>query len=123
MNQYFERADEIRHLSEAQIEQIYERYLSGEKSADLIAEFQIHCTVRSLLKVLPPIISREIMCPYCTLPMWVRRHAKGTKAFITRTLSMRQLRSSISTSRPRAARVMSVQRVRDCASAASRRSR
>jgi hypothetical protein len=82
LNQYFERADEIRHLSEAQIEQIYERYLSGEKSADLIAEFQIRCTVRSLLKVLPPIISRELMCPYCTLPMWVRRHAKGTKALL-----------------------------------------
>ncbi|MCM8743283.1 hypothetical protein [Pseudomonas koreensis] len=78
MNQYFEWAEEVRHLSEEQIEQIYERYLNGEKSAELMAEFQIPATVRSLLKVLPPIVSRELTCPYCDLPMWVRRHAKGT---------------------------------------------
>ncbi|WP_208101746.1 hypothetical protein [Pseudomonas koreensis] len=78
LNQYFECADEIRHLTEAQIEQIYKRYLSGEKSANLKAEFQIPATVRSLLTVLPPIVSRDLTCPYCCLPMWVRRHAKGT---------------------------------------------
>jgi len=80
LNQHFERKDEIRHLSEAQIEQIYKRYLHGEKSADLMAEFQIPATVRSLLQVLPPIVSPELTCPYCCQPMWVRRHARGTPA-------------------------------------------
>lgn len=78
MHQYFERAGEIAHLSEEQIEQVYQRYLDGEKSAALMAEYQIPATVRSLLKVLPPIVSQDLKCPYCDLPMWVRRHARGT---------------------------------------------
>ncbi|WP_424800306.1 hypothetical protein [Pseudomonas sp.] len=78
MHQYFERAQEIAHLSDDQIEQIYQRYLDGEKSAALLVEYQIPATVRSLLKVLPPIVSQDLMCPYCDLPMWVRRHARGT---------------------------------------------
>lgn len=78
MSQYFEWADEIKHLSEEQIEQLYQRYLDGEKSADLKIEFNIAPEVRSLLKILPPIISKDLTCPYCDLPMWVRRHAKGT---------------------------------------------
>ncbi|MBV4488904.1 hypothetical protein HU727_025255 [Pseudomonas sp. SWRI153] len=82
MPQYFQRAEEIRHLSDEQIEQIYQRYLDGEKTAELMAEFQIPSTVRSLLKVLPPIISPDLTCPYCALPMWVRRHARGTSALL-----------------------------------------
>ncbi|MFJ4605611.1 hypothetical protein [Pseudomonas atacamensis] len=78
MTQYFERAEEIRHLSDEQIEEIYKRYLEGEKTAVLMAEFKIPATVRSLLKVLPPVISADLSCPYCKLPMWVRRHARGT---------------------------------------------
>ncbi|MFJ2486398.1 hypothetical protein [Pseudomonas sp. NPDC087639] len=78
MHQYFELAEEVRHLTEEQIEQVYQRYLEGEKSAALLAEFRIPSTVRSLLKVLPPIVSQDLTCPYCDLPMWVRRHARGT---------------------------------------------
>ncbi|VEF10671.1 Uncharacterised protein [Pseudomonas fluorescens] len=78
MPQYFDRAEEIRHLSDEQIEQVYQRYLDGEKTAALMAEFKIPSTVRSLLKVLPPIVSDELSCPYCDLPMWVRRHARDT---------------------------------------------
>lgn len=82
MSQYFEWADEIKHLSGEQIEQLYQRYLNGEKSADLKIEFNIAPEVRSLLKILPPIISKDLTCPYCDLPMWVRRHAKGTPVSI-----------------------------------------
>lgn len=82
MSQYFEWADEIKHLSEEQVEQLYQRYLNGEKSADLKIEFNIAPEVRSLLKILPPIISKDLTCPYCDLPMWVRRHAKGTPVSI-----------------------------------------
>ncbi|MFW0756919.1 hypothetical protein ACN1C3_19665 [Pseudomonas sp. H11T01] len=80
MNQHFELADEVKHLSEAEIEVLYERYLAGEKSSDLIVEYKIPVTTRSLLKVLPPILSKDLKCPYCDLPMWARRHAKGTSA-------------------------------------------
>lgn len=78
MTQYFERAEEIRHLSDEQIEEIYKRYLEGEKTSQLMEQFQIPSTVRSLLKVLPPIVSTDLTCPYCELPMWMRRYARGT---------------------------------------------
>lgn len=80
MSKYFPWAPEIRHLTELQVEEIYQRYLNGEKSAALISEFNIPGNVHSLLKVLPPIVSKDLTCPYCELPMWVRRHAKGTPA-------------------------------------------
>ncbi len=76
MTQYFERAEEIRHLSDEQIEEIYKRYLEGEKTSQLMEQFQIPSTVRSLLKVLPPIVSTDLTCPYCELPMWMRRYAR-----------------------------------------------
>ncbi len=87
MTQYFDRAEEIRHLSDEQIEEIYKRYLEGEKTAALMAEFQIPATVRSLLKVLPPVISADLSCPYCKLPMWVRRHARGTPLSLRSTFN------------------------------------
>src|SRR4051812_17016953 len=77
MKQYFEWAQEIRHLSEEQVEALYQRYLNGEKTADLIAEYKLADTVRSVLKVLPPIVSADLRCPYCDLPMWMRRPARG----------------------------------------------
>lgn len=82
MSQYFPWAPEIRHLTEQQVEEIYQRYLNGEKSTALISEFNIPGNVRSLLRVLPPIISNELTCPYCELPMWVRRHPRYTPGSI-----------------------------------------
>ncbi|WRH94501.1 hypothetical protein RCC30_12050 [Pseudomonas fluorescens] len=79
MKQYFEWAQEIRHLSEEQVEALYQRYLNGEKTADLIAEYKLADTVRSVLKVLPPIVSADLRCPYCDLPMWMRRPARGRR--------------------------------------------
>ena len=80
MNQYFELLAEVRHLDEEAIEHLYQRYLAGEKTSDLLAEYKISKTVRSLLKVLPPLLSKDLKCPYCDLPMWSRRHARGTPA-------------------------------------------
>ncbi|VVN75975.1 hypothetical protein [Pseudomonas fluorescens] len=80
MEQYFAWAAEIKHLCEADIERLYERYLAGEKNADLLAEYKIAIEPRALLKVLPPIISKDLLCPYCDVPMWTKRRAKGTSA-------------------------------------------
>ena len=80
MNQYFELLAEVRHLDEDAIEDLYQRYLAGEKTSDLLVEYKIPATVRSLLKVLPPLLSKDLKCPYCDLPMWARRHARGTPA-------------------------------------------
>ncbi|MNQ59566.1 hypothetical protein D3C85_738160 [compost metagenome] len=78
MNEYFEPLGEVKHLSEPEIEVLYQRYLAGEKTSHLIAEYKIPGAVRSLLRVLPPLLSKELKCPYCDLPMWVKRHARGT---------------------------------------------
>ncbi|WP_426620320.1 hypothetical protein ACP3TY_13755 [Pseudomonas rustica] len=78
MKRYFQWAQEISHLSEEQVEQLYQRYLNGEKTADLIAEYKLPDTVRSVLKVLPPIVSADLTCPYCELPMWMHRPSRGT---------------------------------------------
>ena len=78
MNEYFEPLGEVKHLSEQEIEVLYQRYLAGEKTSDLMTEYKIPVAVRSLLKVLPPLLSKELKCPYCDLPMWVKRHARGT---------------------------------------------
>ena len=80
MNQYFELLAEVRHLDEEAIEHLYQRYLAGEKTSALLAEYKIPLTVRSVLKVLPPLLSKDLKCPYCDLPMWARRHARGTPA-------------------------------------------
>lgn len=82
MEQYFAWAPEIKHLCEADIEALYERYLAGEKNTDLLAEYQIAVEPRALLKVLPPIISKDLRCPYCDVPMWAKRRAKGTSAVL-----------------------------------------
>lgn len=80
MKPYFELLGEVKHLSEEQIEQLYQRYLAGEKTSDLIAEYKIPVAVRSLLTVLPPLLDKQLKCPYCNLPMWAKRYAKGTPA-------------------------------------------
>lgn len=79
MDQYFEKAIEVAHLSESDIETLYERYLNGEKNADLLLEYKVEVEPRALLKVLPPIISKDLRCPYCDVPMWAKRRAKTTR--------------------------------------------
>jgi hypothetical protein len=79
MDPYFEKASEVAHLSESDIETLYERYLSGEKNADLLLEYKVEVEPRALLKVLPPIISKDLRCPYCDVLMWAKRRAKTTR--------------------------------------------
>ncbi|WP_210558273.1 MULTISPECIES: hypothetical protein [unclassified Pseudomonas] len=66
----------LAHLSSAQIEEIYQRYLTGEKTCDLIKEFNIETNLNSLLKLLPPIERHDLICPYCTSPATERRRPK-----------------------------------------------
>lgn len=79
MDQFFEKSSEVAHLSESDIETLYGRYLCGEKNADLLLEYKIEVEPRALLKVLPPIISKDLRCPYCDVPMWAKRRAKTTR--------------------------------------------
>jgi hypothetical protein len=70
-------ADEIKHLSPDEIEELYQKYLDGEKNAVLINDYKINITPNKLIKVLPPIMLNETRCPYCDLPMFKKRRSKS----------------------------------------------
>lgn len=70
----------ISHLSEEQVEELYQRYISGERNADLVAEYQIAISPNSLVKVFPPVQLDSISCPYCCVKMYERRKSKGDLA-------------------------------------------
>jgi hypothetical protein len=64
------------HQSPSQINEIYVRYLKGEKTADLIKEYDVKTTSNSLLKLLPPIERHDLLCPHCSSPAIQRRRPK-----------------------------------------------
>lgn len=73
----FELTEEISHLSQEQIEELYERYLGGEKNADLVAEYEININPNRLVKILPPQVLPDHACPYCDVPMYKKRESKS----------------------------------------------
>jgi hypothetical protein len=72
-----ELAEEVRHLSLEQIEELYTKYLAGAKNSDLIEEYDISIKPNSLIKVLPPLIREDVLCPNCSLPMLQKRQSKS----------------------------------------------
>lgn len=47
-------ANAIKHLSLDEIEELYQRYLDGEKNSVLIEDYKININPNKLIKVLPP---------------------------------------------------------------------
>lgn len=76
-----EPADEIKHLSSNDIEELYQKYLDGEKNSDLINYYKIDINPNKLLKVLPPKKLEDMVCPYCEIPMFTKRRSKGTSSW------------------------------------------
>ncbi|MCG7537910.1 hypothetical protein [Pseudoalteromonas sp. OOF1S-7] len=70
-------ADEIKHLTSEQIEELYEKYRSGEKNQTLIEEYGLACTPQNLYKVFPPIMQNDMICPTCNIPMYEPRQTKS----------------------------------------------
>jgi len=71
---------EISHLSEEQVEELYRRYIAGERNADLVVEYELAIAPNSLIKIFPPVQVESISCPYCRVPMYERRKSKGDLA-------------------------------------------
>lgn len=69
-------ADEVAHLSEEQIEELYEKYLSGTKNSELVESYQISINPNKLISVLPPIRSDKC-CFYCNQPLYRKRKSKS----------------------------------------------
>ncbi|WP_138726224.1 hypothetical protein [Pseudomonas sp. FSL W5-0203] len=72
-----ERQSEISHLSDEQVEELYRRYVAGERNSDLVAEYKIEVSPNSLIKVFPPMQLSGVSCPHCDLQMYERRKSKG----------------------------------------------
>ncbi|MEZ9140938.1 MULTISPECIES: hypothetical protein [unclassified Shewanella] len=72
-----ELAPEVSHLSTEQIEELYQKYLSGVKNSELIEEFSIEANPNKLIKLLPPQLRDDCYCDYCDLPMLQKRKSKS----------------------------------------------
>ncbi|WP_447747749.1 hypothetical protein [Pseudomonas nicosulfuronedens] len=68
---------EISHLTLGEIEELYRRYLAGEKNADLVVEYKISIHPNSLIKILPPVKLETTYCPYCKVQMHEKRKSKS----------------------------------------------
>ncbi|ACA84713.1 hypothetical protein [Shewanella woodyi] len=68
---------EVSHLSAEQIEELYQKYLSGVKNSELIEEFSIETNPNKLIKLLPPLLRDDCQCDYCDLPMLQKRKSKS----------------------------------------------
>lgn len=78
-----EVAEEIKHLSLDEIEELYQKYLDGEKNSLLIEHYKIDITPNKLIKILPPKKLDDILCPYCDTPMFTKRRSKSASSWKT----------------------------------------
>ncbi|WP_335923893.1 hypothetical protein [Shewanella indica] len=73
----------LAHLTEEQIDVLYERYLGDEKVKDLIAEYGISCQPSGLAKLFPPKMLIDEFCPHCEGQVYELRRSKSDKSFGT----------------------------------------
>jgi hypothetical protein len=70
-------ANEISHLSPEQIEELYQKYIAGEKNSILVKQYNINVHPNKLIKILPPVRLTEYLCPHCKIPMYTNRKGKN----------------------------------------------
>lgn len=75
-----EIADEIKHLSRKEIEELYIKYMNGEKNSTLVDFYKIKINPNKLITILPPIVLYETLCPYCETPMFEKRKSKSSSS-------------------------------------------
>lgn len=73
-------APELSHLSDEQIEHLYERYLGTEKIKDLLIEYKISCPQSKLVRLIPPKLLSDQSCTQCGSEVYELRMAKTSKA-------------------------------------------
>lgn len=71
--------DALRHVTQDQIEQMYSRYLKGEKLVDLAKEYRVESTDYRLNELLPPVFRADKPCPYCHVAMEQKRRARSSR--------------------------------------------
>lgn len=67
---------QLEHLSEEEIETLYQRYIAGEKVQELLREYKIRTTPYHLYKLFPPVLVKE-KCNYCDCDMYQYRKSRS----------------------------------------------
>ena len=73
-------AEEVKHLSSEELEELYERYISGEKNQELMEEYGIDAHPNKLVSLFPPLMHESLECLYCALPLFYKRKSKTTSS-------------------------------------------
>ncbi|WP_318513212.1 hypothetical protein [Photobacterium leiognathi] len=74
-------AEEVKHLTTEQLEELYERYISGEKNQELMEEYGIDAPPNKLVSLFPPVIHESLLCAYCALPLFYKRKSKTGSSY------------------------------------------
>ncbi|PLC57920.1 MULTISPECIES: hypothetical protein [Photobacterium] len=74
-------AEEVKHLTLEELEELYERYISGEKNQELMEEYGIDAHPNKLVSLFPPVIHESLECAYCALPLFYKRKSKSGSSY------------------------------------------
>lgn len=74
-----DRHSKIAHLSEDQLNSLIARYYAGEKTGELLAEYNIDAKPSDLIKLLPPRVLAKY-CPYCEVNLLQRYRSKSARS-------------------------------------------
>ena len=72
-----ERHPKIAHLSDEVINEIIDDYYDGINIKEIIRKYQIDLKSQGLIKLFPPIIVEDRICPYCNTCLWKKLESKG----------------------------------------------
>jgi hypothetical protein len=67
----------LAHLSSAQVEELYDRYISGESNAALIDAYQLSIPAGMLVQAFPPFVL-DMQCRHCGVQMLFQRPGKSS---------------------------------------------
>ena len=57
--------EKLAHLTPEQVDDLIKRYYEGEKLASLTEAFNIDAKPAGLIHLLPPVVHKDLPCPYC----------------------------------------------------------
>jgi len=73
--------EKLSHLTQEQIEELMKRYYNNEKNDLLIEEYNIDIRNSLLSKTFPLKEHKNIVCPFCDIPMLSYRESKSTSSW------------------------------------------
>ena len=68
----------LAHLTPEQVEDLVKRYNGDEKLTSLIEAFNINANPRGLVHLLPPVLHKDLLCPYCPITNLISKRPART---------------------------------------------